>query len=120
MGTKTKMVEGGIQREVPSPGEMLREEFIEPGGLTETALARALGWTVTRLNQIVQGKRAITAESAIKLAAYFRNSPEYWLHLQDAYDLDQALMRTEKKFRLNPNSIKSVNQARRILLNHAA
>ncbi len=120
MVAKTKTIEVGIQREVPSPGEMLREEFINPGSLTQTALARALGWTVTRLNQIVQGKRAITAESSLKLAAYFRNSPEYWLHLQDAYDLDQALTRTEKKLRLGANSIKSINRARKILLNHAA
>jgi len=72
------------------PGEILREEFLEPHGLTQTAFAAELGWTRTRLNELIRGKRGITAESALDLAEALGTSPKLWMNLQATYDLDRA------------------------------
>jgi addiction module HigA family antidote len=72
------------------PGEILREEFLEPRGVTQTAFAAELGWTRTRLNELIRGKRGITAESALDLAEALGTSPKLWMNLQATYDLDRA------------------------------
>jgi addiction module HigA family antidote len=72
------------------PGEILREEFMEHLGLSQNALARALGVSPRRINQIVNGHRAITADTAIRLARFFEMSPEFWMGLQADYDLETA------------------------------
>ena len=72
------------------PGEILREEFLEPAGMTQAALAEQLGWTRTRLNELVRGKRGITAEAALDLAEALGTSPKLWMNLQATYDLDKA------------------------------
>jgi addiction module HigA family antidote len=72
------------------PGEILREEFLEPGGMTQAALAEQLGWTRARLNELIRGKRGITAESALDLAEVLGTSPKLWMNLQATYDLDRA------------------------------
>lgn len=72
------------------PGEMLLEEFLEPGGITQADLARDLKISLNRVNEIVKGKRGITAETAWLLSAYFKNSPEFWMNLQTAYDLTKT------------------------------
>ena len=72
------------------PGEMLVEEFLKPSGLTQADLARALKIPLNRVNEIVKGKRGVTAETAWLLSAYFKNSPEFWMNLQTAYDLSMA------------------------------
>ncbi len=72
------------------PGEMLRHEFLEPLGLSATALARALGMPPNRIISIVNGDRGITAETAMLLEAYFKVSAEFWLNLQRAYELRLA------------------------------
>jgi antitoxin HigA-1 len=72
------------------PGEILREEFLEPGGMTQAALAEQLGWTRARLNELIRGKRGITAESALDLAEVLGTSPRLWMNLQATYDLDRA------------------------------
>jgi addiction module HigA family antidote len=70
------------------PGEVLIEEFLDPLGLSQNRLAMALGVPARRINEIVLGKRSITADTALRLAAYFGSSAEYWLELQMAYDLE--------------------------------
>lgn len=72
------------------PGEILLEEFLEPAGMTQAALAKKLGWTRTRLNELIRGKRGITADSALDLARVLGTSAKIWMNLQATYDLDQA------------------------------
>jgi len=73
------------------PGEILLEEFLEPMGMTQAAFARQLGWTKARLNELIRGKRGITAESALDLAEALGTSPKLWMNLQATYDLDRAI-----------------------------
>jgi addiction module HigA family antidote len=70
------------------PGEILLEEFLVPMGLSQNKLARDLGVSPRRINEIVLGKRAITADTALRLARYFKMSPEFWMGLQMDYELD--------------------------------
>ncbi|MCX7692892.1 HigA family addiction module antidote protein [Tepidimonas taiwanensis] len=72
------------------PGEVLREEFLQPMGLSAHALALALGVPATRIHDIVRERRAVTADTALRLAAYFGNSPEFWMGLQADYDMAVA------------------------------
>jgi addiction module HigA family antidote len=75
------------------PGEILLEEFLEPAGITQTAFAARLGWTRTRLNELIKGKRGITADAALDLAAALGTSAKLWMNLQATYDLDRAAKR---------------------------
>ena len=70
------------------PGEILLKDFLEPLGLSQYRVAKALNVPPRRINEIVLGKRAITADTALRLARYFGTSDRFWLNLQDAYDLD--------------------------------
>jgi addiction module HigA family antidote len=72
------------------PGEFLQKEFLEPMGLSQNRLALALGVPARRINEIVLGKRGITADTALRLARYFKMSPQFWLGLQMDYELDMA------------------------------
>src|SRR5579862_5401877 len=72
------------------PGEILREEFLVPLGMTAHALSQVIRVPATRVNDIVNAKRGITADTALRLGRYFGNSPECWLNLQAAYDLRTA------------------------------
>ncbi len=72
------------------PGMMLLEEFLLPAGLTQTAFADRIGWTRARLNEFVRGKRGVTAEAALDLAAALGTSAKLWMNLQATYDLDKA------------------------------
>src|SRR5512136_3202126 len=72
------------------PGEVLLEEFLKPMGLSQSRLALDIGVPPRRINEIVLGKRGITADTALRLARYFGNSPQFWLGLQRDYDLDVA------------------------------
>jgi addiction module HigA family antidote len=74
----------------PHPGETIKEDCIEPLGLSVNQLAKKLGITAARLNEIVRGRRGITADTALRLARYFGTSPEFWLNLQNLYDLRMA------------------------------
>lgn len=69
------------KRPPTSPGEMLLKEFLEPLGITQVAFARHLGWTWARLNEIVNGRRGITAASALALGEALGTGPEFWLNL---------------------------------------
>ena len=72
------------------PGEILLEEFLEPAGMTQAALAERLGWTAARLNELIKGKRGISAAAALDLADALGTSPKLWMNLQATYDLDKA------------------------------
>ncbi len=86
------------ERRIPThPGEILREEFLEPTGLTQVALANHVGVPVQRVNELVRGKRGVTPETAWLLAQALDTTPEFWLNLQAAYDL--ARSRPSRKVR---------------------
>jgi len=72
------------------PGEVLLEEFLKPMGLSQNRLALDIGVPPRRINEIVLGKRRISAETALRLARYFRSTPQFWLGLQADHDLDVA------------------------------
>jgi antitoxin HigA-1 len=70
------------------PGEVLLEDFLKPLSLTQYRLAHDIGVPARRINEIVLGKRSISADSALRLSRYFRNSARFWLNLQSRYDLE--------------------------------
>ncbi|MFI1463645.1 HigA family addiction module antitoxin [Nocardia carnea] len=70
------------------PGEVLDADFLEPFGITQHRLAVIIGVPPRRINEIVHGKRSITADTALRLGKVFGNSAQFWLNLQDRYDLD--------------------------------
>jgi len=78
------------------PGEVLLEEFLKPMGIAQVEAARRLGVSLNRLNDIILGKRGITADTALKLARFFKMSPQFWMRLQADWDLHQALEREAK------------------------
>jgi antitoxin HigA-1 len=75
------------------PGEVLLEEFLTPMGLSQNGLARDLGVPPRRINEIVHGQRAVTADTALRLARYFGTSEGFWMGLQADYDLEEARKR---------------------------
>jgi antitoxin HigA-1 len=72
------------------PGEILREEFLEPMGISQYRLAKDVSVPPRRINEIVHGKRAISADTALRLARYFGMEAQFWLNLQSRYDLEVA------------------------------
>ncbi len=72
------------------PGETLREDFLKPLGLSANRVAMELMVPVTRINDIVRGKRAITADTALRLSRFFGTTPQFWMNLQSNYDLERA------------------------------
>jgi len=75
------------------PGEMLLEEFLKPMNISQRAFAIKIGWTTAKLNEIINGKRGITADSALDLSKALKTSPEIWLTLQMVFDLYEAQSR---------------------------
>ena len=73
-----------------TPGEILLMEFLKPLGISQSKLARDLNVPVRRVNDIVRGQRAITPDTALRLAVYFNMTPEFWMNLQSHYDLKLA------------------------------
>ena len=80
---------------VPHPGEVLREEFLEPLGLTQYRLARDIFSSKSQISKLVRGRIGISAEMALRLSAYFGNSAEFWLGLQEEFDLWRARQTTD-------------------------
>lgn len=72
------------------PGEILLEEFLEPQGISQAAFAERIGWTRSRLNELIKGKRGITAAAALDLADALGTSAKLWMNVQATYDLDKA------------------------------
>jgi len=85
-----------MQRVSTHPGEMLREEFLVPLGITQNALALKIRVPTTRIGEIIHGKRAITPDTALRVARFFGNSPEFWLNLQQMHDLSKARLELGK------------------------
>jgi antitoxin HigA-1 len=88
-----------IPRDVSSPGpaihpgEILLEEFLKPLEMTQAAAAKALGMSTVRLNELVRGKRGVTADTALRLAQLFKTTPQLWMHMQANFDLKVAMAR---------------------------
>src|ERR1700689_1118542 len=76
-----------------APGEILRDEFLEPLGVGQVAAAKKLGISLNRLREIVLGKRAITADTALRLARWLKTSPQFWMRLQADWHLRRAIER---------------------------
>ena len=87
--TKPELAEGARMPPL-HPGEMLREDFMKPLGLSANALAIALRVPVTRISEIVRERRGITADTALRLARYFNMTAEFWMRLQMDFDLESA------------------------------
>jgi len=88
------------------PGEILLEDYMKPLGLSAHRLAMNLHVPATRIAEIIHGRRAITADSAVRLGRYFKTTPRFWLKLQNAYDLelieDETLARIQSEVRPSP------------------
>jgi len=80
-----------------SPGEILLEEYLKPLGLGQVEAAKRLGISLNRLNEIVLGKRSITADTALRLAELLNTSPQLWMRLQADWDLQRAMQRHARK-----------------------
>ena len=94
------------------PGEVLLHDFMEPLGLTQNALAKAIGVTPMRVSEIVRGQRGITADTALRLSRYFNTRPAWWLDLQNHYDLALAADEMETKIaRIKPCVLRPVADA---------
>jgi addiction module HigA family antidote len=96
------------------PGEVLQEEFLRPMGLSQNRLALQIGVPPRRINEIVLGKRGVTADTALRLARYFGTSPQFWLGLQMDYDLDVATdaltERLEREVRTHSEAVVTVRR----------
>lgn len=106
------------------PGEILKEEFLDPMNISAYRLSKESGLTETRISQIIHGKRSITPETALALSSFFGTSPEFWLNLQNHYDLEELkankpelLMRVSRfkvdKERTNAKSPKNAKDSNR-------
>ncbi|MBI5789725.1 MAG: HigA family addiction module antidote protein [Candidatus Schekmanbacteria bacterium] len=93
------------------PGDILLEDFMKPLGLTQYRVAKDIGVSALRINQIVQGKRAITVDTAMRLARYFNTSAVVWLRLQTRYDLETAQAKLSKKIN---HEVKVLDQMQKI------
>lgn len=80
-----------------TPGEILEEDFLKPHGLSQYRLALDIGVPPRRINEIVQGERAITADTALRLGRYFKMSAQFWLNLQSHYELEREQQRLGNK-----------------------
>lgn len=87
-----------------TPGEILKEEFLKPLEISSYRLAQDTGMPATRISQIIKGKRRITADTALRLSRYFGNSPDFWLGIQDEYDLRQEVCRLEDELEKIPRA----------------
>ena len=100
------MVNIPTNRPPTTPGEMLREEFLEPMGLTQQQLANEIGVSYQRVNELINGKRGITTSTALRLAKYFGTSPDFWLNLQRANDLYFILKKEQNEIdKIKPLSL---------------
>lgn len=80
-------------RKPPHPGEFLETRFLKPLAITQTEFAEALGVSRRRVNELVNGRRAITPDTAVRIALYFGNEAAFWMHLQVAWDMHAAMRR---------------------------
>ncbi|NKQ41832.1 MAG: HigA family addiction module antidote protein [Sulfurovum sp.] len=86
-----------LKRQPTHVGEVLKEEFLEPLGMTQSHLAKALHTSFRAINELVNEKRGVTTEMALKLAKYFGTSPQLWLNVQNQYDLYKVSVKKKKE-----------------------
>jgi len=86
-----------IRRVTTHPGVMLREEFLMPLNISQNALAMKIRVPATRIGDIIHGRRAITPDTALRLSRFFGNSPEFWMNLQQMYDLSKAKLELNER-----------------------
>lgn len=91
------------------PGEILFEEFMKPLGISQNRLGRDLEVPPRRINEIVHGKRSISADTALRLGEYFKISPQFWLNLQSKYDLDMAREKVGDKIKKHIKPYSSID-----------
>ncbi len=91
------------------PGEVLKEEFLEPMGISVYRLSKETGLSQTRIGQIIKGERTITAETALKLGKFFSVPAEFWMNLQTLYDIEEA----QKRYKKDIESIHSAHELQR-------
>jgi addiction module HigA family antidote len=96
--------------EPSTPGEILLEDFLKPLGLSQNELARQIGVHPRRVNEIILGRRSITADTALRLARYFGTGPEFWMNLQTDYDLRLARRKLGKSL-LNKVKVRNAKAA---------
>lgn len=94
------------------PGEVLLEDFMKPCGLSQYRVAMDIGVAPLRISQIVRGKRAISADTALRLARYFGTTPGIWLRLQARYDLELAERKVGKRINREVKTLKTASSAR--------
>jgi addiction module HigA family antidote len=90
-----------------TPGEILSEEFLVPMSITAYRLAKDTNMPATRISEILKGRRRITADTALRLSAYFGNSAEFWLGIQDEYDLRLERTKIQEDLKKIPRAIAS-------------
>ena len=88
------------------PGEVLKEEFLDPIDISVYRLSKDTGLSQTRLGQLVKGKRGVTAETAVKLGKFFGIAPEFWMNLQSLYDIEEA----QKQYKKDLKAIHSIQE----------
>ncbi len=91
------------------PGEILKEEFLEPMGISQYRLAKDISVPPRRINEIVHGKRAITADTALRFGRFFNMSPQFWLNLQTRYDLEVTEDRLDNRLENEVHVLKVQN-----------
>ncbi len=91
------------------PGEILKEEFLEPMGISQYRLAKDISVPPRRINEIVHGKRAITADTALRLGRFFTMSPQFWLNLQTRYDLELTEDQLDSRLDYEVHALKAQN-----------
>lgn len=91
-----------LGHQLEHPGVILKEEFMDPLGISQSRLAREIGVSFVRIHEIVQGKRGFTPDTALRIAKYFGNTPEFWLHWQSNHDLQKAFLEHENEYRRIP------------------
>ena len=92
-----------------TPGEMLKEEFLAEYGLSQNQLAKAIGISPNRITEIINNRRRITADTALRLSLYFGNSPEFWLYLQSHYDLKMARSNLKQRYQTHKGTTSRLN-----------
>ncbi|MDD4363910.1 MAG: HigA family addiction module antitoxin [Atribacterota bacterium] len=81
------------------PGEILKEEFLDPFGISAYRLSKEIRIPQTRISQIIKGKRRITADTALRLSEFFGNSPQFWMGIQNDYDLEEERINIEEELK---------------------
>jgi antitoxin HigA-1 len=93
------------------PGEILAEDFLKPLGISQYRLAKDIHVPLRRINEIVLGRRGVSADTALRLARYFNTTPQFWLNLQSRYELDTARLATEKTISRTIRPVNALAQA---------